>query len=77
MFGCLTLVPPFSSEVQSFPIHSSFERIVGRNVLVVFVAVASLMDYAPNEFGHRYAEFVGPLFNESFKLRFEIEINSD
>ena len=32
---------------------------------------------APQKLGERYAQFVGPLINERFILRFEIEIHTD
>ena len=35
------------------------------------------MYHAPHKLRERYAQFVGPFFNERFILRFEIEIYSD
>lgn len=74
---CCTFLSPFPSSVQSFPIRPSFKWVVGRNLLVVSVAVAGLMYHAPHKLRYRYAQLVSPIFNERLILRFEIEIYSD
>ena len=72
-----TFFSPVPSSVQSFPIRPFFEWVVVGNLFLESEAVASLMYDSPHKLRQRYAEFVGPLFNERFILRFEIEIYSD
>ena len=72
-----TFLSPIPSSVQSFTIRSSFEWVVVGNLLLVSVAVASLVYHAAQKLRWTYAKLIGPLFNEPFVLRFEIEVDSD
>jgi hypothetical protein len=72
-----SFLSPVPSSVQSFPIRPFPEWVVVGNLFLKSEAVASLMYYPTHELRYRYAQSVGPLFNERFILRFEIEIYSD